>query len=458
MKKLLFVLCAASIFSCKQDPVDYALVSGKIENAKAKKLIIAGNDFNQEIDINTEDGTFADTLRLSEPGFYNITIGRESSPMYLKNGNSLNITIDTKEFDETISYTGEGSAENNYLAARFLNTEKLEGQAPDFYSLDEAAYKAKVEEIKASNQKLLDEIIDADEDFKKYIAEDLKYKALGSLNSYESAHAYFSKNKDFKVSEGFIPEELKSITYDNAENYKMSKSYKDLAMGNALDSAFEGIGDDLNGVTVEHLKSLEDIKIPALKNDVINYLSSFIVSPGNPNMDALYNYFTTASTDDKFKEDLAKTYDKVKNLVKGKPSPVFVNYENHKGGTMSLTDLKGKYVYVDVWATWCGPCKREIPFLKEVEAKYHGKNIEFVSTSIDRLADHDAWVAMVNDKELGGIQLMADNDWKSQFVQDYNIQGIPRFILIDPDGNIVSADAPRPSNPKLIELFEELSI
>lgn len=458
MKKLLFVLCAASIFSCKQDPVDYALVSGKVENTKAKKLIIAGGDFNQEIDINKEDGTFADTLRLSEPGFYNITIGRESSPMYLKNGNNISITVDTKEFDETISYTGEGSAENNYLAARFLNSEKLEGQPQELYVLDEAAYKSKVEEVKASNQKLLDEVVDADENFKKYVSEDLKYKALGALNSYESAHAYFAKKKDFKVSEGFIPEELKSMTYDNAESYKMSPAYKNLAMGDALDAAFEAIGDDLNGVTVEHLKSVDAIKIPALKNDVLSYLSSFIVSPGNPNMDALYNYFTNASTDAKFKEDMAKTYDKVKNLVKGKPSPVFVNYENHKGGTTSLADLKGKYVYVDVWATWCGPCKREIPFLKEVEAKYHGKNIEFVSTSIDRLADHDAWVAMVKDKELGGIQLMADNDWKSQFVQDYNIQGIPRFILIDPDGNIVSADAPRPSNPKLIELFEELSI
>ena len=53
---------------------------------------------------------------------------------------------------------------------------------------------------------------------------------------------------------------------------------------------------------------------------------------------------------------------------------------------------------------------------------------------------------------------MADNDWNSQFVKDYAIEGIPRFILIDPDGNIVSADAPRPSNPKLVELFKELNI
>jgi thiol-disulfide isomerase/thioredoxin len=142
----------------------------------------------------------------------------------------------------------------------------------------------------------------------------------------------------------------------------------------------------------------------------------------------------------------------------GMPSPQFVNYENHKGGNTSLADLKGKYVYIDVWATWCGPCKREIPFLKEVEKKYHGKNIEFVSTSIDVAKDYNTWVEMVKNEQLGGIQLMADNNWKSKFVTDYAIEGIPRFILVDPNGNIVTADAPRPSDPKLVQMFNDLKI
>jgi len=145
-------------------------------------------------------------------------------------------------------------------------------------------------------------------------------------------------------------------------------------------------------------------------------------------------------------------------LYKGAPSPKFEDYENYAGGTTSLDDLKGKYVYVDVWATWCGPCKAEIPSLKKVEAQYHGKNIEFVSLSIDKMKDHDAWRKMIKDKELGGVQVFADNDWKSQFVVDYKIKGIPRFILIDPNGNVVTPDAPRPSNSKLVALFEELEI
>ena len=145
-------------------------------------------------------------------------------------------------------------------------------------------------------------------------------------------------------------------------------------------------------------------------------------------------------------------------LPEGTPSPKFEDYENFKGGVTSIDDLKGKYVYFDIWATWCGPCKAEIPYLKEVEEKFHGKNIEFVSISIDKIKDHEKWKKMIVEKALGGTQLFADNDWNSKFITEYLIKGIPRFILVDPEGNIVSADAPRPSNPKLVEMFEALDI
>uniref|UniRef100_UPI0005545A9E TlpA family protein disulfide reductase n=1 Tax=Aquimarina megaterium TaxID=1443666 RepID=UPI0005545A9E len=94
----------------------------------------------------------------------------------------------------------------------------------------------------------------------------------------------------------------------------------------------------------------------------------------------------------------------------------------------------------------------------KIEKQYHDKNIEFVSISIDKKPQHGAWKAMVKEKELGGVQLFADNNWGSQFIVDYGIRGIPRFILIDPEGKIVSASAPRPSDPKLVEVFNELSI
>lgn len=144
-------------------------------------------------------------------------------------------------------------------------------------------------------------------------------------------------------------------------------------------------------------------------------------------------------------------------LQKGKPSPKF-NYPDIKGNNISLDDLKGKYVYVDVWATWCGPCKKEIPYLKELDSEYEGKDLAIVSLSIDKMENRQKWLSMVRQEELGGIQILADNDWNSEFVTAYNITGIPRFILIDPEGNIYDANAPRPSDPRLKELLNSLNL
>lgn len=153
-----------------------------------------------------------------------------------------------------------------------------------------------------------------------------------------------------------------------------------------------------------------------------------------------------------------KMHDDLIRFGKGKLSPVFSNYKNFKGGTTSLTDLRGKFVYLDIWATWCAPCKKEIPYLKALEKDFHGKNIEFVSISVDKQTAYDTWVNMIKNEELSGIQLFADNSFESKFITDYSITAIPRFILLDPKGNIVDSDAPRPSDPKLKELLNELEI
>ena len=142
----------------------------------------------------------------------------------------------------------------------------------------------------------------------------------------------------------------------------------------------------------------------------------------------------------------------------GKPSPDFKDYMNYNGGKSSLADFRGSYVYIDVWATWCVPCIYEIPFLKKVEKQYADKNIIFLSMSADEPKNEQKWREMIKDKDLHGVQLLADNAMDSQFITDYYIYGIPRFILIDPQGNVVSYDAPRPSEEKLKELFNSLDI
>jgi thiol-disulfide isomerase/thioredoxin len=148
----------------------------------------------------------------------------------------------------------------------------------------------------------------------------------------------------------------------------------------------------------------------------------------------------------------------------GKPSPKFEDYINIKGGKNSLEDYKGKYVYIDVWATWCGPCIQQIPYLQTLEKEYHNKNIEFISVSTDESqrsggsweAAENKWRNFVKDRNMSGVQLWSGQDFS--FQQMYQINGIPRFILIDPNGNIVDANAPRPSDPALKSMFDSLGI
>ena len=111
-----------------------------------------------------------------------------------------------------------------------------------------------------------------------------------------------------------------------------------------------------------------------------------------------------------------------------------------------------KPVLVDFFATWCGPCRGELPHLKTLEEKYGKKNIYFVSISCDR--DKAAWEKMVKEDKLGGIQLHNGGD--NTFMDAYMITGIPRFILLDKEGKIINAKMTRPSNPETAKTFDAL--
>ncbi|UNY98635.1 TlpA family protein disulfide reductase [Zhouia spongiae] len=448
MKKILFsAIIAATIISCqKEQKVDYTLVQGKIDNATGKEIIIRGNDFTQKIALK-EDGSFADTLRVS-PGYYTLAEGRESTAVYLEPGYNLNISLNTEQFDETIKYTGTGAENSNFLANKLLIQEKESLSPQELYKLEEDAFKNKIQEDKDKAMKALNESQNLGESFVALETKSINYDYLSKISTYTNAHRYLTKNQDFKPSEGFDAE-LSDLDYNNEEDYKNFGTYKNLVNTHygekiAEVDASTSIFDVLNSIPGE-----------SIKNDLARSLS-YRISPSAENAQEIYDAIMKVSTDADFKQKLETKYTTIKKLTKGNPSPTFEAYENYNGGTTSLADLKGKYVYVDVWATWCGPCKAEIPFLKEIEKEYHDKNIEFVSISVDKAKDKDKWKQMVADKELKGVQLFADKDWSSDFVKNYAISGIPRFILIDPNGNIISADADRPSNPKLKETLNSL--
>lgn len=263
-------------------------------------------------------------------GMYSLYDGAEYADLYLKSGYDLYMKMDASKFDETITFSGVGAEENNFLAKK---------------TLTESAFD-------------YDEILGMNEaDFNKAI----ETKSTASLKAIENT----------KLDADFVALQKKSIEGEEK---------------------------------------------------------------------GIKQYFAEKQAKAKFNNTAAPSFE----------------YENHAGGKAKLEDFKGKYVYIDVWATWCGPCRAEIPSLKMVEEKYHGKNIAFLSISVDENKDHEKWKTFVTEKQLGGVQLFADKNWNSDFIKYFEINSIPRFLLIDPSGKVVNADADRPSNPRLQKTLDAL--
>ena len=137
--------------------------------------------------------------------------------------------------------------------------------------------------------------------------------------------------------------------------------------------------------------------------------------------------------------------------AEGRRSPDF-SASDINGKPFSLKDFRGKYLYIDMWATWCSPCKAELPYLMELEKKFEGKNIHFLGLSIDK--DSIAWANKVSSETLPSQQLYLGTG--SKFQEIYEINTVPRFILLDKEGNIVNASMMRPSTENIDKLLNQL--
>lgn len=116
---------------------------------------------------------------------------------------------------------------------------------------------------------------------------------------------------------------------------------------------------------------------------------------------------------------------------------------------VTLNDFKGKPVYIDFWATWCPPCREEIPHLERIQDKY-GNDINIVSISVDK--EKDKWKNFIKNKPHNWSELYGGGELKEKnkaFFDFYKISGIPRFVLIDKEGKLIMYDAYRPSEDKL---------
>ena len=312
----------------KPTPSTSVNISGVVTNHIGDTIKFFAPDTTYITTLDTTTGEFSITFDWDTTAQVSFFHGVESTAMYLKPSDNINLTIDTDQFDESITYTG--SDESSFLAWQYMYEENSEMPNP----------------LKLPREKI-DSFFNAI--YVPILAEAEKFKEF-------NPHFY----------QTIVDEKEKGIAY------------------------------------------------------VRNRL-----------------------------EVLA-------NLPQQGESSIDFTYPDKDGNDVSLSDFVGSVVYVDVWATWCGPCRAEIPFLHDLEEEYRDKNVTFVGVSLDIEKNRQSWLDMMVEKEMKGVQIFADG-W-SQITKDYAINSIPRFMLFDSEGKVSDLDASRPSSEDIRPALDALLV
>ena len=183
-----------------------------------------------------------------------------------------------------------------------------------------------------------------------------------------------------------------------------------------------------------------------LKNYLLSQVLSLELNVNGIKNEKLIQQVIANLPKDKF-SDLKAKYEAEKKKVQTSQKEEKVKgfdftFHDAAGKEYKLADFKGKLLYIDCWASWCTPCRGQIPYLKSLEKEYEGQDITFISVSLDQ--SKKAWEKAVQKEELHGYVLHAEGDFKNPFAEHYNIKAIPRFLLFDRDGMLISDEMPRP--------------
>lgn len=123
----------------------------------------------------------------------------------------------------------------------------------------------------------------------------------------------------------------------------------------------------------------------------------------------------------------------------------------------NLSEFKGKVIYIDFWATWCGPCIDQMKYLNEVAKQFNKEdNLKILCISLDKRNNFQKWGKTIQIEEMKGEHWMAENAFKSDVCKDFRILGIPRYILFDKKGNLFDANAIAPSDDRIIKVLNKL--
>ena len=420
------------------------VIAGKIEADKpiAFITIIKAPAYDTVCHIPVVNGRFHFAPKQKiEPAIYMVKAGVNSLQLYFGTDDSIYINWQIKKQYNNADISGTRIAENAFLKKKGGN---------DLYYLSNYAHEFKPEDYAKEIIKKWDDGVKDIRKFQtadnikpapKFVEVQEKLLAIKLLRLaevvYPQVYAMYYPNEKFK-----LPSQLKKLKESADLEDKELAGYSELTTFlSELYRSKTGKNDSAYFAVINQQVKQQKLK-DVLFYDAIN--STLLKIKDSARRNAYLAYFTAFVSDANLKLNLHQTNERLKSLNRGNKAHIFAG-EALNGNEIVLTQLANRYVVIDVWATWCGPCKSESPYFEELAEKYTNQNVAFVAVSIDETKG--PWKMEAPQKSKRVLQLWAKNP-NEDFMKQYGVSSIPRFMLIDPRGYIINANMPAPSDPE----------
>ncbi len=204
------------------------------------------------------------------------------------------------------------------------------------------------------------------------------------------------------------------------------------ALLDSLDKVYEGIEESNRTATMAFIKAHPSSLVAAFE-----IYDLYIYNPDVAEFEGAYNLLDSSVKASTIGQEVSRQLDIAKRTDINQFAPDFTLNDTNDQPVL-LSSLRGKYLLIDFWASWCGPCRRENPRLVEAYKAYHKKGFEIVGVSLDNPGDKDKWLEAIKKDKLTWLQLSDLKGWDCVVAKQYGIQAIPMNFLLDPEGRIVA--------------------
>ncbi|HVY75084.1 MAG TPA: TlpA disulfide reductase family protein, partial [Puia sp.] len=214
------------------------------------------------------------------------------------------------------------------------------------------------------------------------------------------------------------------------KSYTAAKARNDKRAMDSLDKASDALDSEEQNLVRDFVNAH-----PASYVSAIEIYRHFSYNPDAAQLDSLYKKLDPSIRSGYYGRKLNELLNKARLTSVGQPAPLFTA-NNTEGKPVSLSSFKGKYLLIDFWASWCGPCRRENPNVVKAYLQYHPKGFDILGVSLDD--SKPDWLAAIKKDGLDWAQVSDLKGWQNEVAVQYGIQGIPMNYLLDPEGKIIA--------------------